>query len=894
MLDAQLVLFVNPYTIIKKMKKTTILIFFLTLSFLTYSQKNEISLSSIQDWCHIAAYHICNNGKFVYYEYKSKKGDSLVIISVDRMYRRAFSKAHSAKFSKSSKFLFFLMGDSTILLNLLTNQLNIINNTVNFLIPEDGNGRWIAYIYPNEIRLQDLHTGKHYCYNESKEIIFNKQGTKAIINKRNQLLMLDLRTLNTTIIYKAGDAPFKITFDGDGTQVAFCTSNNEKNSIYVWNPSMPAFSYLIIDSSLCPHNFYISNENYWFANDGKRIFFKLHKKVQNDSIDINLITAKVDIWSYKDKVLQPRQLLSVGQQQQYTTAVDIKSKRLILLENEDSALCENPRAEYSIVTNRTDNWESFWNQEQYSRHNLISTVTGEQFNLFTSNDIVFEQMSPLGKYVIGRDTVRQRFYCFNVKEKRQRCITPKDLPQQDLTYLGKSHSSKYVIAGWLEDDEAFLVYDRYDIWMIDPRGIEEPIIVTAGYGKEHKIVLRFALRFNDLRNVRRGDSIWLSAFEAQTKYNGFFKTKLSKVETVRKGKLFPYLYSTALLFVGEPDAPTKSVDAEVYLLQGQSEKDAPNIFMTTDFSSFTALSEIAPHKDYNWMTADLVQWTTTNGDPVAGILYKPENFDSTKLYPIIFHSYEIYSNQRYQFKVPELSVGGLNIPWYVSRGYLVFIPDIWQYTGKTGKSALSSVTSAADFLTKKYPWINKKKMGIQGHSFGGFTTNYVIANTNIFAAAQASAAPSDCISGYGQIGFGGQSLANVYEVGQFNLGTTPWDSTKIYIENSTIFKVNKISTPLLLMHNKNDGAVPFSQSVELFTAMRRLKKTVWLIQYDDQEHVLEPFSDYSIDFTVRQQQFFDHYLKDAPASEWMTKGIPAKVKGVRSGLSIDSSFMKAE
>jgi dipeptidyl aminopeptidase/acylaminoacyl peptidase len=285
------------------------------------------------------------------------------------------------------------------------------------------------------------------------------------------------------------------------------------------------------------------------------------------------------------------------------------------------------------------------------------------------------------------------------------------------------------------------------------------------------------------------------------------------------------------------------------------------------------------------MTTELIHWKLPDGKIGEGILYKPENFDPRKKYPLIFHYYEKRSNELFSFQNPSLSNGAFNISWFVSNGYVVCIPDIYYTIGHTGQSVVNSVVPAAKYLST-FPWVDATKMGLQGHSFGGYETNYLVTHTTLFAAAQESAGLSDMISWYGGISFGGKSIAFHCEAGQSRLHTTPWQQPDIYVENSPIFSVYKVKTPLLIMHNKGDGAVPFAQALEMFTALRRLQKPVWLLQYDGQGHILTDRA-CRLDFSIRQQQFFNHYLKGLPTAEWMTKGIPAERMGINSGIRLD-------
>jgi dipeptidyl aminopeptidase/acylaminoacyl peptidase len=215
-----------------------------------------------------------------------------------------------------------------------------------------------------------------------------------------------------------------------------------------------------------------------------------------------------------------------------------------------------------------------------------------------------------------------------------------------------------------------------------------------------------------------------------------------------------------------------------------------------------------------------------------------------------------------------LSDGGLNVASYVSNGYVVCIPDIRTKKGHTGKSAARAVLGAARRLSA-LSWVDRQKLGLQGHSFGGYITNYLITHNDLFAAAQSSAGPVNFFSGYGAIRkITGTAMQQLYEHGQNNMGATPWDRPLRYLKNSPVIRANKVHTPLLLMHNDNDNAVPFAQSIELFTALRRLQRPVWLIRYSNEGHQLFRVPE-QLDFTIRQQQFFDHYLKGKPAPDWM-------------------------
>jgi dipeptidyl aminopeptidase/acylaminoacyl peptidase len=271
-----------------------------------------------------------------------------------------------------------------------------------------------------------------------------------------------------------------------------------------------------------------------------------------------------------------------------------------------------------------------------------------------------------------------------------------------------------------------------------------------------------------------------------------------------------------------------------------------------------------------------------------GILYKPENFDPTKKYPLVVNFYWQFSQKVNEFIHPDYAFNGLlNVPWFVNRGYLVFMPDIYFTKDRTrGASALNTVEGAVGHFSK-LPYIDSNRLGIAGHSRSGAYTNYIITRTSRFAAALAGAGASDWISSALQISIiDGESRLGIQERSN-NFSAGIWDP--IYLQGNPILHVNKITSPLLIMHNKLDGGVPWEQAVELFVAMRRLNKKVWMLQYDKEEHQILERKNY-LDFTVRVTQYFDHYLKGAPAPRWMTTGIPAKLKRIETGLELNDKI----
>jgi len=247
--------------------------------------------------------------------------------------------------------------------------------------------------------------------------------------------------------------------------------------------------------------------------------------------------------------------------------------------------------------------------------------------------------------------------------------------------------------------------------------------------------------------------------------------------------------------------------------------------------------------------------------------------------------YERSSDRLHSYRAPTPGGSSISFSFYASRGYVVFVPDIPYEVGYPGESALDAVVPGVLSIVAQ-GFVDPGRIGVQGHSWGGYQIAYMITKTNLFAAAEAGAPVSNMTSAYGGIRWGsGMSRMFQYERTQSRIGGTLWESTAEYIHNSPVFYADKIRTPLLMMHNDEDGAVPWYQGIEMFVAMRRLQKPVWMLNYNGQGHGLSREADRK-DWAIRMQQFFDHYLMDAPAPIWMEEGVPAVLKGKELGLAV--------
>lgn len=373
-------------------------------------------------------------------------------------------------------------------------------------------------------------------------------------------------------------------------------------------------------------------------------------------------------------------------------------------------------------------------------------------------------------------------------------------------------------------------------------------------------------------------TVYLSVFNEESQENGF-----GRVNLARPSKTLEYFTDTVTYKYVAGAAGTD----RIFYQKGNFRECYDLYFTDNFFKTSTKVSAINPQMaGYRWGSAELFRWKAYDGTPLKGIVYMPDGVKEGEKLPVMIYFYEKNANNLYTFWSPAPSRSIVNIPFYTSRGYIVFVPDIVYKVGHPGESAYNCICAGAEALCEAYPSADRSRMAIQGQSWGGYQTAWLITRTNMFAAAGSGAPVGNMTSAYGGIRWGsGITRAGQYEHGQSRIGKSMWEpgALELYIENSPVFHVDKVQTPVLIMHNDADGAVPWYQGIEFFSDLRRLDKPAWLLQYNKEAHNLVERRNCK-DLSVRLQQFFDHYLKGAPMPVWMKTGVPYESKGEYSGF----------
>lgn len=886
------------------MKRICILGILLFNTFCGKGQKKALGIYECNDWPSVSRGTISGDGNYASYiiENQPRASHTLVIKGTNNAWKRDIVGGQGLQFTADSRMAICINGNDSLYISCLgTAEIEIIPNIVSYSLYESAGFRWLIYKTRENgilLKCRDLITGGEKQFSDVNQYWLGGKGNLFFIavshesNEKKSLNSLNIETGDQAVILNGVDFS-NIIVDSCNNQLVFAVHQRLEQELFdsfcYYRIGDPHVTLLADSKNVLEGGLYTS----WidrFSRDGKAIFFLLK---HNKRMPVWSEADGVDVWSYNDDKLQSQQLLERDGERTFSARFDLQRKKMVLLEHDDEGLVSNWADNVGLVAYRKGkigdgevNWNSAIEGEEY----LVSYVDGSRKKVkdLRAGRIYGSFLSPGGKYVLYFDADSQNYFSFQVDGEITRNVTHHILTTWTRVNNGRPDNAYDAIgiAGWTCGDSSVLLYDQYDIWKVSLDEKAPPENLTNRFGVRNHIVFKIVDNKPGVF-VSFGDKLMLSAFDLENKNNGFYYKKIGSGGDPRLLTMGPYVYDYPDNDPNiEGEDPKADNESRGYLVRRMTADESPNYFFTSDFSNFTPLSFVHPEKNCNWIRSELINWKGLDGCKLQGILYKPENFDPARKYPVIIYYYETLSDRLHMYLEPELSGGSLNIPWYVSNGYLVFTPDIHYEVGEIGESVVNSVVSGANELANK-PWVDSSRMGIQGLSLGGYETIYLVAHTHLFAAACAASGLSDLVSAYGSLAGTGASLEGMHELTYLRMGATIWQRPDLYIKNSPIFTIDKVTTPLLIMATRKDGACPFTQDVELFTGMRRLKKKVWMLQYDDGNHVIGGKS--ATDFTIRMAQFFDHYLKGSPAPIWMTEGIPAFMKGNEDGLGLDLS-----
>jgi len=907
------------------------------------AQTQPLSHEDYDRWEELATHSLSDDGEWILYRTSPPKGDdTLRVKRVVPRQRYEVPRGGEADFTGDTQFVVFMIvppHDSTRqaklddvpppkrpkhdlgLLDLSSGDTTRIDRVQSYKLPDEGRD-WIAYRHepprPDSsesdednnsedndgapLTLHHLDNGETWRYDNVTDYAVAEEGPLLAYTvadstgKSIHAAQLDGDTPQVTTLHSSELAYPQMALDDAGSQMAFLNGPDStdvphyENTLYHWTPGDTEPTAIVESgTSALPNEWLVSEQaGLSFSANGSRVFFGTAPtpppSVEKDSL-LEEEQVKLDIWHWQDPYLQPMQKERADEkkQQTYRAVYVIETNRTLQLATEKLpavTVADEGNADVALgITNRPYRQELSWDWPPAYDAYLIDLRSGERERILQDVQSV-PQLSPTGEYVAWWDREAREWKGLDTDTQEQRTLSA-SIPhavhdhRHDVPYP----AGPYGLAGWTEDTEQVVIYDRHDVWAVDPEQPTDARAVTDEMGRDNDLRFRHVSLDPDRDPAAWGNwpnpvnpptvvpnELLLSAFNVETKADGFYRDELGSGERPAELIMMNRSFSS----------PEKADDADRLLYTRESVREFPDLWVTDrSFRDPEKLSTVNPQQsDYRWATVELVEWTSANGEQLEGLLYRPEDFDPDQEYPMMTYFYEQYSDDLHEHYAPAAHRSIINFTFYASRGYLVFVPDIHYEKGYPGESAMQSVMPGVTRLADR-DYVDEDRIGVQGHSWGGYQIAYMVTKTDLFAAAEAGAPVSNMISAYGGVRWGtGMSRMFQYEDTQSRIGGSLWDMPMRYINSSPIFQADRVDTPLMMMHNDQDSAVPWEQGIELFVALRRLNKPAWLLNYTGEVHWPTDLAE-KRDWTTRMQQFFDHYLKDAPAPEWLDKGIPA-------------------
>lgn len=864
----------------------------------------SLTVDDLITWQRITDREISDNGKWVACKMEPWEGDATVYLYAAQGQETAtFSPADKFAFSASSGYLVVTqtpgkstvdslkvlktkedkMPMNTLVIYSVAGKKETIDSLKTFKLADEAD--WIAYQRGRKdstLYVRSLDGSKTFQFPTVTDFQFAKKSGMLYYTSAAEG-EAGIFTLNpekgSPALIKEGKGVFKqTTFDEKGERLAFlyCAdkdSSYKALSLWLSEHNAPAKEIATRGNKAFPAEWVI-NENgmLQFSKSASRLFFGTSPEPrQKDTTQLAENRPNVQVWSWDEPVQYTVQNYNKekGLKKSYQAVYNLGNGSIFQLANEELPniqLGNEGDAPLALLsTSRPYSLSSMWEARTRSDYYTVSLDNGERKQIAQADYGRF-RLSPQGKYAYWYGETDSCWYTIALAEgKRYRLTTPESFPAWDEENDVPDYPYAHGAAGWTANDQNLLIYDRYDIWKFDPTAATPPINLTVN-GRKEKLSYRLEQLDKEARFIDLGKLQLLKGFNEATKGYGFYNARLSAPAAPKTLLAGNYMLRSI--------NKAKNTDDVIYTME--TFQQYPDIhYSTLAFKKSVQLTHGDKQQEgFIWGTAELVSWISLDGRPLEGVVYKPANFDPNKKYPMMVNFYERNSETLYNYRMPEPHRSTIDYHLYNSNEYVIFNPDIRYVDGYPGESCYNCLMPGITMMIAK-GYIDEKGIGAQGHSWGGYQVAYLATRTNLFSAIESGAPVVNMFSAYGGIRWGsGMARSFQYEHTQSRLGATPWSSPLRYLENSPLFTMDKVQTPILIMHNDADGHVPWYQGIEYFVAMKRLGKPCWLLNYTGEPHWPMHMAN-RIDFQRRMFQFFNHYLKKEKMPKWMSEGVPA-------------------
>jgi dipeptidyl aminopeptidase/acylaminoacyl peptidase len=879
-------------------RKVAFICILITCFLTSVAQKKIIDSAAAVDWPEVVFAGASPNGQFGFFSHKCGQRNFLTVKSIREGWHHTFSSAYNAVDCLNNSHLIILGGKDTVrIFDYKKRQIVLTDVGVQVQaglacvgVKKLYYACWIADRgQQSELVVWVANTG---TIRRFKSVVSALSQNGKVVFVRNEginrfsIVSFGVASETESIVWIGSGQPDRLMLNNVSSKLAFMVPQPEMKgveNIYVAD----IYKRRIFDvNASFSRNIPQAGPSYLikFTSDDERLLFAVD--VTCSSITgSEIYPIAVDVWHYKDRFLQSEQIKGTNLifKNQYAAFNITDSSSIILNSGYDEFIePSDQRIGNRYVVILKDEQQANGRQID-PRDNFKSSVVvldmkdGKRTQITTPGYYKSVCLSPRGKYVLYFDQIAKQFKSYAIESKRTIDISSAigfsvcNALREDQGNLLAFPASEPT---WHVEDSSVLICDQRDIWKLDPSGRSIPECITLGIGRKNNASVTFVIQ-NNINNTYANsvNNLLVKILDIET-----YKESTMTILQLRTNS--PRISGLEAFRVSQID-----IFKDFFLIKGGNGNTPENWYLSKDFSSRIALSHVEVSKKYRTYRKLLINYNLVTGGVSKALLYLPEDFDSSKKYPVIFNIHEIFSDKFLDYQPPELSRSTIDPAWMCSRGYVVLQPDIYYKRGFPGESAFACVSAALDKI-KQYRWVDMDHLGISGASHGAFSINYILTKTNAFAAAASANGMVDLIAGYSLLRGNGDSRQWVYESGQGGIGKNLWEDKQTYINNSPIINADKVNTPVLILHNYEDGAVPWSQGLEWFMALRRLGKKVWMLQYKGEGHGVFEKANQS-DYTQRLDQFFNFYLRDEYPPKWMTRGISANKKGKISGLDFD-------
>lgn len=912
-----------------------------------YSQKKQIDYQAYDNWKRLEKQQVSRNGNWISYEINPLKGDGFLYFynqELDKLDSIQRGKEASISFKEDFVAFKLLPGydtlrkcelnkidkkkwpKDTLCIRLLgKDSLIKIPKVKSFTIAEESN--ILGYLTEKNDKKTLAKKKKWFQKKKKSEKELDSDGFPFVLFSPEKGEILKEKNITEFTISKKGNYVALIEHRKDKIDscklILFDTRNQAKKTIVgaktsiqlpVWNESESQMAFLfssdtskvkqfelaLFDLKMIKMSVYGDTSQAFFGKEQgisehrKPIFtenenflyFGKYKRVEPEKKDTLLESEKpkLDIWHYQDKTIQPQQLINLkrDERKNYLCVLNLKTNDIIQLSNDtlDVYPIKKMKGNYLLArSNEKYKIEAQWtspSRADYYRINLEGKIESIKNGLHYSGSL-----SPNGRYFSYFNPDLNEHHLIDIDLKTDKCIS--SCLEKSVNWVEDVNGMPMKAGpigeiGFTENEQAVLLRSEFDLWSYNITK-NKLTCITEFEGENTKT--RFEPNFWSDDSVYIDlENMYVKGFNTKTKSESIFQFIQHENHTD-----FKQVYSGDFSIL----STSRSKDKSTILLRKSTVSNYPELtVLSNDWKNEKDISKTNPQQsEYVWSTVELIKWKSYSGIELEGLVYKPTDFDDTKKYPLIIYYYELNSDKLHAHHSPRPTASIIHPTEYASAGYIVFIPDIRYKPGYPARGAYDCILSGTDFVINKYSNIDSTRMGLQGQSWGGYQSAQLITMTKRYSAAMAGAPVSNMFSAYGGIRWGsGLNRQFQYECTQSRIGKTIWEAPELYVENSPIFHLPNVSTPLLIMHNDQDGAVPWYQGIELYTGLRRLGKPCWMLNYNGDDHNLTKLAN-KIDLSIRMRQFFDHYLLGKPIPIWMSEGLPALDKGKKLNYELD-------